>query len=149
MSSVAEFVVRPMKLQDLEMVLPFSESLRLQYDAIKCDPMWKVDWLLDFMAKPSNLCLTACRPLPVGYLLAETCSEEYSKIKFLKVREIYVELGSRLLGCGTMLMNEARIQAGRLQCCYITVKVHDGIPSAGFFNGLGFLAFSTEYRAET
>jgi len=138
-----------MKLEDLSAVLPFSESLHLQYDAQKYDFMWRVDWLLDFMAKPSNLCLTACRPLPVGYLLAETRSEEYSKIKFLEVREIYVESGSRLLGCGTMLMNEARIQAERLQCRYITVKIHEGIPSAGFFNGLGFLAFSTEYRAET
>jgi hypothetical protein len=135
--------------QDLVAVVRFSEDFHHEHAALRSYPSLRADWLLDFTGKPTNLCLTACRRLPIGYLLAEMRSEEYSGVKFLQVREIYVELGSRLQGCGTKLMREAQLHAQRLQCEYITVKVHNGIPSAGFFNGLGFSTFSTEYRVAT
>jgi GNAT superfamily N-acetyltransferase len=138
-----------MAAADLKLALPLCERFHSELTASEFDAVWKANWLRNFIANASNLGLVACKERLVGYLLAETSNEEHSGVRFLHVREIFVEFGSRLLGCGTMLMSEARIQARRLQCGYITVKVQNGKPSAGFFNGLGFLSFSTEYRAET
>ena len=112
------------------------------------DAVWKGEWLLNFMATASNLSLTACRPGPVGYLLAEARDEERSRTPYLYVREVYVEEGSRLVGCGTALMHEASVQAARLHCVYLSIDVREGNLSSSFFNGLGFSAFSTRYRAK-
>ena len=149
MSSNPAFVVRPMVSADLKEVLQFRERLRRQHAVLGLDAVWKADWLFDFMASASTFCLVACKELPVGYLLAETRTEGSTSAWLLHVREIYVEEASRLLGCGTGLMDEARVQAERLHCAHLSVNVREENPCAGFFNGLGFSAFSTEYRATT
>jgi ribosomal protein S18 acetylase RimI-like enzyme len=141
-------VVRPMVPADVEQVLAFCERLHRGEAISRFDAVWKREWLLSFMATASNLSVVACRPRLVGYLLAEAREEEWSRTRHLHVREIFVEEGSRLLGCGTALMQEASVQAERWHCAYLSIDVREGNLSSSFFNGLGFSAFSTEYRAK-
>jgi len=138
-------IIKTMSDDILDKLLSLCESLHYQYSEAVFDKKWKRTWLEKFLNNENNEIFIVVNDTIVAYALVELKTEEYSRRKYILLREIFVDKKYRSLSLGTWLLEDVINNAKHNGVDYISLETRNE-ESYKFFQKCGFSIFSTNLR---